>query len=92
MAELFGHGALGQRVGEPFGINGRMAGVEDLGQFGEGPVHPVIGLGRIVVVDAQLAALVVSEGIDDPGHLDQMPFVMAGQPVELARHQQGLQA
>ena len=45
-----------------------------------------------MAVDAQLGALLVSEGVEDSGHLDQMPLVMTGQPVELARHQQGLQA
>ena len=41
-----------------------------------------------MVDDPEPLALLVGEGVDDPGHLDQMRPVMAGQGVELAGHQQ----
>lgn len=76
LAELVGHRGLGQGIGEPFGVDTGMAGVEDLSQLGEGPVHPVVGLDRVGPVEPKPVALVVGEGVDDPGHLDQMPSVM----------------
>ena len=38
--------------------------------------------------DAQLGPLLVGEGVDDPGDLDQMGLVVAGQRVELAGDQE----
>jgi len=36
--------------------------------------------------------LVVAEGIEHPGDLDQMPPVVAGQGIELGRHEEPEQA
>jgi hypothetical protein len=52
--------------------------LEEITKLVEQPVHPVIRLRRVVLHDHQHRALLIREGVDDPGHLDQVRPMMAG--------------
>ena len=91
-AELDRHGRIGESVRQPSAVHRSSAEGVPRFQHGAQPeeqaVDPVVGLMRVMVAEAQNGPLVVCEGVDNPGDLDQVGLVVAGHGVQLEGHEQ----
>src|SRR5207253_6591485 len=96
---VVGDGGLGDAIRDPRGVHvneravdvGVEAVIEDAHEFDKEPFNAVVGVLGIPSHDAQLCALLDSEGVENAGDLDEMGAMMAMKRVDLSGDEESQQ-